>query len=88
MVTERFGVEVLDKLPSSAQVRAGRALLGWSQDRLAEASGTSRRTIASLELGAQVSVNTLHAVKTAIEEAGIEFVGEGLSEGVRRCASY
>jgi len=35
---------------TASQLRASRALLGWSQDDLAERSGVSKPTIARLEL--------------------------------------
>ncbi|HEY8611242.1 MAG TPA: helix-turn-helix domain-containing protein [Roseomonas sp.] len=37
-------------VPTPAQLRAARGLLGWSQTDLAEAAGVSLRTIKSLEL--------------------------------------
>nr|WP_314258433.1 helix-turn-helix domain-containing protein [uncultured Devosia sp.] len=73
----------MEDLPTSAQIRAGRALIGWTQDKLAEAAGTSRRTIATLELGGHVSLDTMRALRTALETAGIEFLGDPGSEGVR-----
>jgi hypothetical protein len=41
---------VVHKVPTSAQLRAARALIGWSQTDLAEASGVSARTIKAMEL--------------------------------------
>lgn len=68
-----------------AQVRAGRALLDWSQDRLAEESGTPKRTIARLELGEGVPRDsTLAAIRAALEAGGVVFVDEnGDGPGVR-----
>lgn len=63
---------------TSAQIRSARAALGWSAQELAEKSGVVRRTIASIE--AQTGVpgansSTLHKIQTALEAAGIEFIG-------------
>lgn len=70
---------------SPAQVRAARGLLGWSQQQLADRSEVTRRTIAAFELdGPNISPSSLRAILTALEEAGIEFIGEGRTEGVRR----
>ena len=74
----------MDTLPSPAQVRAGRSLIGWSQQQLADASRTSRRTVATFEGGGVVSVETVRSMKAAIEDAGVTFIGSTGSEGVRR----
>ncbi|WP_108398237.1 helix-turn-helix transcriptional regulator [Devosia submarina] len=73
-----------DHLPSAAQVRAARALLAWSQEDLAKASGTSRRTLATLEGGGIVSSETMEAVRSALEAGGIVFTGNGGTEGLKR----
>ena len=59
-----------------AQLRAARALLGWSQPDLARASLVSRPTIARIELGGKPYDRTLVDLIRAFEEAGIEFIGE------------
>lgn len=72
-----------DILP--AQIRAGRALIGLTQDDLASASGLPKRTIARIEL-AEVTPrqSTLSAIRSALETAGIEFIEEnGGGAGVR-----
>ncbi|BAU89659.1 XRE family transcriptional regulator [Methylorubrum populi] len=70
-----------------SQLRAARALLGWSQDRLSEASGVSLPTIKRLEPGEgslQTRVETLNKLQTALEAAGVLFIGEnGEGPGVR-----
>lgn len=70
---------------SIRQIKAGRALLGWSQDRLAAASGVSQPTIKRLEaeggeLGGRAGTQT--KICRALEKAGIEFTN-GKSPGVR-----
>ncbi len=68
-----------------SQCRAARALVAISQDRLAEASGVAKRTIASFEKeGRQPYDRTLSAIRAALEAAGVEFVAEnGGGAGVR-----
>ncbi len=63
---------------TSAQIRCARAALGWSAQDLAEKSGVVRRTIASIEAQSGVpsaNSNTLLKIQTALEVAGIEFIG-------------
>jgi transcriptional regulator with XRE-family HTH domain len=63
-----------------SQLRAARALLGWSQERLADASGVSIPTIKRLEPGeglVQTRVDTLDKLRRALEAAGVEFTNGG-----------
>ncbi|CAO4184626.1 Helix-turn-helix protein [Methylorubrum populi] len=70
-----------------SQLRAARALLGWSQERLSEASGVSLPTIKRLEPGEgslQTRVDTLNKLQAALEAAGVLFIPEnGGGAGVR-----
>lgn len=70
---------------SNRQIRAARALLGWSQTRLAEAAGVSLMTVKRLEASDafQARFDTVMKVKDAVERAGIEFQlkREGAVEG-------
>lgn len=72
---------------SIRQVKAARALLGWSQNDLADRSGVSRPTIKRLEaddgeLGGRAT--TADSLRFALETAGIEFIAEnGGGPGVR-----
>ena len=69
------------------QVKAARALLGWSQSDLARHSGISEPTIARLEsaegqLGGRGA--TVERIRSALERSGIEFIDEnGGGPGVR-----
>jgi DNA-binding XRE family transcriptional regulator len=65
-----------------AQIRAARALLGWSQDKLAQTADISVATIRKLELD-QISPrpSTAKTIKQVFESAGLEFIEP---EGVRR----
>ena len=73
---------------SGIQIRAGRALLGWDQGKLAQASGVSVITVKRLEAaGEEIHAHfaTVMKVKAAFEAAGVLFLGEesGLGYGVR-----
>jgi predicted transcriptional regulator len=72
---------------SVRQVKAARALLGWSQADLAQHSRVSEPTIARLEslegkLGGREA--TAETIRRALENAGVEFIDEnGGGVGVR-----
>lgn len=72
---------------SIRQIKAARALLGWSQADLAQASGVSEATVKRLEcqsgeLGGRA--DTGDKIINALEEAGIIIVEEnGEGRGVR-----
>jgi len=56
------------------QIKAGRALLGWTQDRLAKAAKLSKPAIANLERGTVMPrMETINAITKALETAGVEF---------------
>jgi transcriptional regulator with XRE-family HTH domain len=66
-----------------AQCRAARALLGWSQAELSEASRVATKTIADFEReGRTPYERTLNDIHKALSEAGIEFTN-GAQPGVR-----
>ena len=73
---------------TGTQMRAARALLGIDQRQLAERAGLSLPTIQRMESsGGQVRgiIDTLVKVVRALEEAGIELIGEdALSTGAGR----
>jgi transcriptional regulator with XRE-family HTH domain len=66
------------------QLRAARALLGWSQSDLAEKAGLSRPTVkrAETENDTPVSDEAKAKMKAALEAAGVEFTN-GQKPGVR-----
>jgi transcriptional regulator with XRE-family HTH domain len=70
---------------SSEQCRAARALLGWSQDQLAEASKVAKATIANFEAGKRTPYDrTIDDIRDALDHAGIEFIPQnGAGAGVR-----
>lgn len=67
-----------------AQCRAARGLLGWSQDELTVAVGSSvsKRTIVRFERGeTNPHPRTLEAIRFALEAAGIDFLSAGPYQG-------
>ncbi len=71
---------------SVEQLRAGRALLGWSQTRLAKQADLSLPTVKRVETerGPKVSNEARFALKRALELGGVEFIDEnGGGPGVR-----
>lgn len=70
---------------NAAQVRAGRALLGWSQDQLAECCAVSKRTLVRFELEETIPQRrTRDTIRAALEAAGVVFIEEnGHGPGVR-----
>jgi transcriptional regulator with XRE-family HTH domain len=68
------------------QLRAARALLGWSQSELASRAGLSLPTVKRVEggFGPNVSEEARAKLQQALEAAGIEFLEEnGAGIGVR-----
>lgn len=71
---------------TARQIRAARALLGWSQQTLADQAIVALNAVTRLERGeVDPRVSTMIAVEKAIRKAGIEFVPpvNGRGEGVR-----
>ncbi len=72
---------------SGAQIRAGRGLLGWPSQVLAERSGVGWSTIKRFEECEGIPASragTLERVQGALEAAGVEFIGDPeTSPGVR-----
>lgn len=58
------------------QIKAARALLGWSQADLAKAAGYALPTINNLERGeTNPRTSTLQDVRQAVEQAGVQLYG-------------
>lgn len=72
---------------SIPQVKAARALIGWSQEELASSAGVSLPTVKRLEAADGVlggRATTGNKIKEALERAGVEFIDEnGGGPGVR-----
>ncbi|NTF91694.1 helix-turn-helix domain-containing protein [Rhizobium rhizogenes] len=72
-----------DILPE--QIRAARALIDWTREDLARASGVTVRTLARIETSQTIPRDTtLKLLSAALEAAGVEFIPEnGAGAGVR-----
>lgn len=63
---------------STGQVRAARAMLRWRAQDLADASGVGVATIRRMEVLDGVpsgQIRSLAAIQSALEAAGVEFIG-------------
>ncbi|HWU62862.1 MAG TPA: helix-turn-helix domain-containing protein [Ensifer sp.] len=72
-------------IASPAQIRAGRALLGWSLSELAERAGISRPTLTKIEKDFDDSTSkSRRIVQRVLEEQGVEFLAstEARTDGV------
>jgi transcriptional regulator with XRE-family HTH domain len=66
---------------NSSQIRAARALLGWSGNELSKKSGVGVTTIRRYEMQDGIpdaNTKVLNAIRTTFEAAGIEFTGNPL----------
>jgi transcriptional regulator with XRE-family HTH domain len=72
---------------SIKQIKAARALLGWSQEQLADMAGISVPTVKRLEAADGIlggRPDTAQKLQEALEAAGIQFIKEnGGGPGVR-----
>jgi predicted transcriptional regulator len=71
---------------TARQIRAARALLGWSQQALADKAVVSLNAVTRLERDeVDPRFSTVMAVQKAITKAGVEFISadERKGEGVR-----
>ena len=68
---------------SAKQIRAARALLGWTRKRLCEESGIPLTTLADYEAGRTASMLTENAGKLeeAINRGGVEFTNANQNHG-------
>ena len=71
----------------AAQVRAARALIGWSQTKLAETAGVSLSIVERFEAGAPepIADEAVAKMRAALEAAGVVFLpkDDGGGIGVR-----
>lgn len=70
---------------TSRQFRAARALLGWTQQTLADRAVVAINTVRAIEADrAYPKPDSVTAVRRALEKAGIVFLPNGaMGEGVR-----
>jgi transcriptional regulator with XRE-family HTH domain len=72
------------------QIRAARALLGWTQAELAKAAGVSQASVQRAEATngvPNIRAPVLLAIETALARAGIEFVDNGIGVRLRNTLS-
>jgi transcriptional regulator with XRE-family HTH domain len=70
----------------AAQVRAARALIGWSQAKLAEAAGVPLSVVERFETGPPdpIADEAVDKMRSALEAAGVAFIPKnGGGAGVR-----
>jgi transcriptional regulator with XRE-family HTH domain len=74
-------------MAEAAQVRAARALIGWSQSKLADMAGVPVSTINEFETGAadHLADEAIDKLRAALEAAGVVFIPKngGGGMGVR-----
>jgi transcriptional regulator with XRE-family HTH domain len=79
--------ETLWRMRYSAQIRAARALLGWSQTQLARRAGLGLATLQRIERDGGIEkgkFSTVIKIQKALEQAGIHFTEDDTGEiGVR-----
>ena len=74
----------------SSQIRAARALLGWSQGKLARAAGVGLATLQRIEQNEGVvkgNFSTVLKIQKALEQAGIQFTEDNngaIAVGLKR----
>jgi transcriptional regulator with XRE-family HTH domain len=68
----------------AAQVRAARALIGWSQAKLAETAGVPVSMINAFEIGAPDSIanEAVDKIRIALETAGAVFIPKDGGGGI------
>jgi transcriptional regulator with XRE-family HTH domain len=67
----------------SAQIRAARGLLGWSQGKLARSAGIGLTTLQRIEQNKGVvkgNFSTILKIQKALEEAGVHFTDDDASQ--------
>ena len=67
----------------SSQIRAARALLGWSQDKLARAAGVGLATLQRIEQNEGVvkgNFSTILKIQKVLEQAGVHFTDDESGE--------
>ena len=80
----KFGVDRAVMI-TTAQIRAGRGLLKWTQATLAHRAAISTVTLNMIENEAvQPRASTLGSIQQALEQAGVQMIDEGgVGVGVR-----
>lgn len=78
MIDQGAAAAYVAAMITPAQIRAARALVGWKQTELAEASGVSEISIKNIERGVtDAKASTLAAIQDAFRAAGVVFLEPG-----------
>ena len=66
------------------QVRAARALIGWSETQLADAAGVPISIVERFETGAPdgIAANAVEKMRAALERAGVVFIPKDSGGGI------
>ena len=62
---------------SGAQIKDGRELLGWTQQKLAEMANLSRETVRRIERGDARTSGSIEKAAHVLRSSGIKFAQEG-----------
>lgn len=86
LLTTASACRLLSSMDSTPEImnalRAGRALLGLSQEELAGLAGISRQILVRIEKGEQnVLVESIEKVRAALEAGGVVFIDAGQDHG-------
>ena len=82
-------ISIKDGLMQPEQMRAARALLNWSLDRLAQESGVHRNTLSNFETRKyDGDPNKVAAARKALRAAGVLFIDEDAEAGGVRQRRY
>jgi transcriptional regulator with XRE-family HTH domain len=87
LLSTEFESEKIEEMRYSSQIRAARALLGWSQGKLARAAGIGLTTLQRVEQNEGIvkgNFSTVLKIQRALEKVGILFTDDEAGEiGVR-----
>ncbi|MES4991022.1 helix-turn-helix domain-containing protein [Agrobacterium radiobacter] len=80
------GYRLVESMDSISEImralRGGRALLGLSQEELAELAGVSRQIVVRIEKGeSNVLVEAVEKVRAALESSGVSFIDASREHG-------
>jgi DNA-binding XRE family transcriptional regulator len=62
---------------TAAQIKDGRELLGWTQQKLAETADLSRQTVRRIERGEAGRRGSIEKAAHVLQSSGIKFAQEG-----------
>ena len=76
---------MVSRMVTPRQIRAGRALLGWTQQTLADRALVAVNSVRAVERGLSYpKAETIQAMQAALRKSGIVFLADDvMGEGVR-----